>query len=171
MTFEQCIQRVGIIEGGYSTDRKDRGNWSTGIVGKGVFLGTNHGISGMSYPKLNIKELTKEDAKEIFYRDFWMKYQIGEMNAKIRLFTLDSCINHGGPMGIKLLQRTIGISADGIVGPQTIGKSYQADPWKFAEVRSDYYSEIIQNGVNDENDIKQIKGWLRRNLTILRFSI
>lgn len=170
-TFEQCIELIGVHEGGYSSDRSDRGNWSSGKVGVGVFLGSKFGISGMSYPTLDIKNLTWDQAKAIYKRDFWDKYRIGDLAPSVRLFTFDSCINHGPSAGIKILQRSIGVKADGVVGRETVGQSHKATPWKFAESRSDYYSEIIQNGFNDENDIKQIKGWLRRNLRILQQSI
>lgn len=167
MTFDQVIDIIGIAEGTYSTARNDRGNYTP----DGVFKGTKYGISALSYPNLDIKNLTWPQAKEIYKIDFWEKYLIGSVAPGIRLFLMDSIINHGPSGGIKLLQRAEGVKQDGKIGPVTISKSLTVTPWKFAQARSDYYVEITQNGANDENDRKQLKGWLRRNLHILEKSI
>lgn len=171
MTFEYCIEKVGLNEGGFSTDRSDRGNWSSGKVGVGEFKGSKYGISAMSYPHLDIKNLTWPQAKEIYLKDFWNKYRIGELAPWIRLYVLDSIINHGGSGGIKLLQRVCSLKQDGIVGSATIAASKRVSAWTFAEVRAKYYVEISQNGFNDENDRKQLGGWVVRNIHVLRDSI
>jgi hypothetical protein len=46
-------------EGGYVNDPHDAGGE------------TNMGISKRSYPDVDIRHLTREDAEEIYYRDFW----------------------------------------------------------------------------------------------------
>jgi len=48
-------------EGGYVNDPHDAGGE------------TNMGISKRSYPDVDIRHLTREDAEEIYYRDFWMR--------------------------------------------------------------------------------------------------
>jgi lysozyme family protein len=171
MSFEEILKIVGIAEGGFSTDRSDRGNWSTGKVGVGVFKGSKFGISGMSYPNLDIQNLTWEQAQEIYLTDFWMKYKIHLVNPAIQLFLFDSIVNHGPSGGIKLLQAAAGVAQDGVIGDQTIRASMKVTPWDFARVRSDYFVTITQNGTNDDNDRRQLKGWLRRNLNILHESI
>lgn len=167
MNFDQAIEIVGIHEGAYSTDRNDRGNYTP----SGVFKGTKYGISALSYPHLDIKNLTWQQAKDIYYKDFWLQNNIHLINKDLRLFTLDSVINHGSAGGIKLLQSAAGVKQDGVVGPKTIQASQKVSAWDFARVRSDYYVTITQNGFNDENDRKQLKGWLRRNLAILKQSL
>lgn len=171
MTFEFCIEKIGISEGGFSEDKYDRGNWTSGKVGVGQLKGSKFGISAMTYPTLDIKSLTWEQGKEIYLSDFWKKYRIGEIHEPVRLFALDCVINHGGTGGIKLLQRACGIKQDGVVGSVTIAHSKRVSPWTFAEVRANYYVEITQNGFNDENDRKQLKGWINRVLHVLKYSI
>lgn len=53
-------------EGGYSSNRKDPGNWTGGKVGAGVLKGTKYGIAAHSYPNLDIKNLTLDDVKPIY---------------------------------------------------------------------------------------------------------
>jgi lysozyme family protein len=64
------VAAVFAVEGGFTTDKNDRGNWTSGVVGQGELKGTNHGISAMSYPNLDIKNLTQEQATEIYVRDY-----------------------------------------------------------------------------------------------------
>jgi lysozyme family protein len=164
MTFDQAIDIVGLAEGGFSTDRDDVGNYTP----SGVFKGTKYGISARSYPDLDIKNLSWQKAKEIYKIDFWERYLVGSVAPGIRLFLFDSIINHGPSAGVKLLQRAAGVRQDGKIGPVTISNSWNISPWKFAQVRSDYYVGIV---INRPVDIKQLKGWLRRNLHILERSI
>jgi len=57
-TFDNAVNFVLQWEGGYSNDPEDPGKE------------TNFGISKKSYPGLDIKNLTKEKAREIYYLDF-----------------------------------------------------------------------------------------------------
>jgi lysozyme family protein len=172
MTFDHALTHVGIMEGKFSMDAFDRGNWTEGKRGQGVLKGTKYGISAAAYPHLDIRKLTWEQARIIYLADYWEKYRLDEIAEQLRLPFFDALVNHGG-FAVKLLQRAVGADDDGAIGPITIGKTYLSGstPWKFALVRSDYYAEIVQNGINDANDIKQLKGWLRRNIKVLQETI
>ncbi len=55
-------------------------NWEGGYVDDPADPGgeTNFGISKRSYPDLDIKALTRDEAIAIYYRDFWQKYKLEE---------------------------------------------------------------------------------------------
>lgn len=55
MTFDKAFDRLIGHEAGYSNDRRDPGNWTGGIVGKGQLKGTKFGIAANTYPNLDIK--------------------------------------------------------------------------------------------------------------------
>ena len=65
--FEKAVEFVLRMEGGYVNDPKDPGGE------------TNFGIAKKSYPGVDIKNLTEEQAEEIYKRDYWEKYNIGEL--------------------------------------------------------------------------------------------
>jgi lysozyme family protein len=44
LTFEQAFDRLIGHEGEFTDDPKDRGNWTTGIIGKGICKGTKLGF-------------------------------------------------------------------------------------------------------------------------------
>ena len=59
MTFDEIIDNVLESEGGYVNDKNDAGGE------------TNLGISKRAYPDLDIKNLTREQAKQLYYQDYW----------------------------------------------------------------------------------------------------
>ncbi len=57
-------------EGGFSADRRDPGNWTGGKVDKGTLKGTKFGIAANSFPTLDIANLTKAQAVDIYRRKY-----------------------------------------------------------------------------------------------------
>ena len=57
--FEVAMKFIFKWEGGYVNDPDDPGGE------------TKFGISKRSYPEVDIKNLTKERAKELYFRDYW----------------------------------------------------------------------------------------------------
>lgn len=83
------------IEGGYQCDPKDRGNWTTGIIGQGELKGTNFGLSAMSYPKLNIKGLSRDQAIEIYRKDYWNAAGCDSLELHLAVSVFDAAVNSG----------------------------------------------------------------------------
>jgi hypothetical protein len=48
---------------GFSSERRDQGNWKSGVVGKGLLKGIKFGIVANTDPSLDIKNLTIEQAR------------------------------------------------------------------------------------------------------------
>ena len=117
--------RIGVeYAGGLVNDPKDPG---------GV---TKFGISQRSYPNLNIRELTPDDAKAIYQRDYWAPIQGEEFPAGLDLVLLDHAINAGPDRANRLRQGLITTPEDGIMGPVTLAviaghedQGHVADYW------------------------------------------
>ena len=108
MIFDTAFDRLMLNEGGYSNNRRDRGGE------------TSWGISKVSYPHLNIRTLTKQAAKEIYFTDFWIKGRMDQLNSSLAFQIFDAAVNHGIKRAHKLLQRSVGITEDGVIGPLTL---------------------------------------------------
>lgn len=119
MIYDVAFARVIGHEGKFQNDRNDRGNWTTGVIGSGELKGTNYGISAMSYPNEDIRNLTLERAKELYYRDFWLRVSGGDLHDALVYQLFDSAINHGIGNAIRILQRAVGVLDDGDMGPMT----------------------------------------------------
>ena len=90
---------------------------------------TRWGISARSYPYLDIRNLSLDDAKAIYRRDFWTPIQgdaIADQHCATKL--LDMAVNMGIGTAIKLAQQAVGVAEDGVVGPLTLAALNAADP-------------------------------------------
>lgn len=114
-------------EGGFTADRRDRGNWTTGKVGSGQLKGTKYGISAMSYPKEDIRNLTLARATEIYRRDFAAKVRFDELPSGVDHAVLDFAINSGPSRAAKYLQQVLGVAPDGAIGPVTLAAAAKSD--------------------------------------------
>lgn len=101
--FDTAFDRLMGHEGGYSNNPKDPGGE------------TNWGISKRSYPAVDIKNLTREQAAAIYLRDFWQP--LGDAPAAVKFQTFDFAVNSGIQTAIRKLQTAIGVADDGHWGP------------------------------------------------------
>lgn len=113
--FDTAFARLIRHEGALSLDRNDPGNWTGGRVGAGLLNGTKYGISAASYPHLDIKSLTLEQAKTLYRADFWDVIGAAHPAVKFQLF--DAAVNHGRGNAIRLLQKAVRVADDGVWGP------------------------------------------------------
>jgi len=158
MTFEECFSLLISNEGKLSVDRNDRGNWTSGAVGHGELKGSKYGISAMSYPTLDIANLTLEDVKKIYERDYWYKVDLDKLPSSISFDMFDISVNSGITTAIKLLQRTVGSTPDGILGQQTIQKTNSYGPLLSQHLNARrllYYTSLSSFDT-------QGKGWVNR---------
>lgn len=84
MSFDTAFDIVIGAEGGYSNDPLDPGGE------------TNFGISKRAYPSLDIKGLTLEQVKAIYFKDYWVPAGCGYI-AEDPMATLvfDCAVNQG----------------------------------------------------------------------------
>lgn len=114
--FDRCLSEVLQHEGGYVNDPHDPGGE------------TNMGISKRSYPKENIKAMTRARAAVIYRRDFWDAVAGDDLPAGLDLVAFDAAVNSGPSRGAKWLQTALGVAADGKIGPATIAAARKAHP-------------------------------------------
>jgi lysozyme family protein len=119
MNYDEAFARVIGHEGKFQDNYNDRGNWTSGQVGVGERKGTKYGISAMSYPNEDIKNLSLERAKEIYYEDFWKRVRGDLLPTAVAYQLFDAAINHGIGNAIRMLQRALDVADDGQFGPLT----------------------------------------------------
>jgi lysozyme family protein len=144
-------------EGGYSNDQNDAGGE------------TKFGISKRSYPNLDIKNLTLEQAKGLYFRDFWMKSKCENIeDESIATKFFDLAVHTGIPQAVKLIQRALraageSVVEDGIIGSITLKAINKADPTDLlAALKSESagYYRLIAN--LNPSQKRFIEGWLNR---------
>lgn len=123
MNFNDSFGLVINTEAGLTLDPKDSGNWTSGATGYGELKGSKYGISAASYPTLDIANITLDDAKVIYKRDFWDKLSLDKLPSDVSFDIFDCAVNSGISRSIKLLQKTIGSTPDGVMGQITIQRA------------------------------------------------
>lgn len=118
--FERAFAVVLGHEGGYTADPTDPGNWTGGAPGRGECRGTNWGISAASYPYLPIRALTREQACDVYRRDYWAKVRGDELPPAVALLVFDAAVNSGTSRSARWLQQALGVPDDGALGPRTL---------------------------------------------------
>lgn len=88
---------------------------------------TKYGISQAAYPGLDIASLTKADAIAIYKRDYWDKAQCEEIPYPLDIMLFDTAVNHGVTAAVKILQESLGITADGVIGQETRAAARKAN--------------------------------------------
>ena len=82
---------------------------------------TAWGLSKRTYPSLDMKGLTMNQAGEIYKRDFWDKLGCDSfVSEKLAFQVFDAAVHHGIFQSVKFLQRSVNVSSDGILGPDTM---------------------------------------------------
>ena len=115
MSFEDAFKLTIGFEGGYVNDVRDPGGE------------TKFGISKRSYPGVDIKSLTLEQAQAIYKRDYWDEASCERMPPKIAIAVFDAAVHHGPKTAIKLLQRALKVADDGEYGRITHGTLQSRD--------------------------------------------
>ncbi len=118
--FDTAFVDVVGIEGNYSTDQSDPGNWTGGHVGLGVFKGTKFGLSAAQFPDLDIPNVTVDQAKPIYLARYWQPLKCDELPAPLNRAVFEFGVNEGQPTAALMLQKALGVAQDGDLGPVTI---------------------------------------------------
>jgi lysozyme family protein len=137
MIFDDAIKVILRHEGGYVNDPDDLGGE------------TNFGITKRRYPDLDIKNLTKERAIELYRRDFWNRYGMDKFPESVRLAHFDMTVNAGPGNSTRVLQRAL----------------IQCGQNVYTIQRVVYYFKIV---VSRPKNAKFFYGWIRRTLEVMQ---
>lgn len=160
--FEQAFSRVIMIEGGYVNDPTDRGGE------------TNYGISKRAFPNVDIKNLTLEQAKDIYRKHYWDKMLADSFPQAIAEELFDTAVNMGVGAASKMLQRGLNLLnrngrnfpdlvVDGIIGKKTINAFLAVDNDILLKVLNGLqFMRYVEITERDPSQEKFFNGWMRR---------
>jgi|TARA_B100000287_G_scaffold297929_1_gene281091 lysozyme family protein len=160
-TFDEIIEVVLEHEGGYVDDPKDPGGE------------TNFGIAKRSHPDVDIKNLTKEGAKEIYKEVYWDGNKVESLPDDLWHIYFDMCVNQGKGRAVKILQQAANakganLKVDGGLGPKTIAAVEVAllgsnGLRRVRAYRVKYYADLVTRKPDLE---KFYFGWFNRALDV-----
>mgnify|MGYP000054720137 CR=1 FL=1 len=145
-SFETTFSRTIGHEGKFQANPKDRGNWTGGKEGVGELKGTKWGLAAMTYPHLDIANITLEQAKEIYFNDWWLKLKMDCWPNVMKYQIFDAAFNHGTGRANQFLQFAARVKDDGVIGPKTITAVNMTDHndlvLRFLAKRLRYFTEV-----------------------------
>jgi len=108
---------------------------------------TKWGIDQRSHPDLDIKNLTQEQATEIYYNEYWLKYGCNVMLEKLGEVYFNCCVNCGAGRAKKILAKS-------------------EDAEKFMDNQEAFYRGLVESKPAFS---KFLKGWLNRTSDLRKF--
>ena len=156
VNFDDIIEVVLHHEGGYVNDPDDPGGE------------TNFGVAKRSHPDVDIANLTKDGAKEIYKEHYWNKNKVESLSEELRHIYFDMCVNQGRGRAVKILQHAAnakgaGLKVDGGMGPMTIAAMDGVELDRVRAYRIKYYADLVTRKPDLE---KFYFGWFRRGLEV-----
>jgi len=130
-------------EGGYADNPADPG----GPTNYGITLATLRAYEGD--PNLtaeDVRRLTPAVAREIYRTAYWNRMRCGALPPGLDLEVFDFGVNSGPAECVKTLQKLVGVTQDGSVGPITLAAVRQFNVGdligRFAQARLAFYQSL-----------------------------
>lgn len=153
--FDRSLTAVLKHEGGYVNNPKDPG----GPTNLGVTLANFRRFVKPDGTIADLKALTIEQAAVVFRREYWDEVMASDLPDGIDLVVFDFAVNSGPSRAAKLLQRLVGVSQDGKIGPKTIKAASATSPTKLISDYSAARQEFLE-GLGTFSTFG--KGWTTR---------
>ena len=153
--FRDCLELVLKHEGGFVDHPKDPG----GMTNLGVTKKVWEEWVGHPVTEKDMRELTPEIVAPMYEMRYWRTSYCEKLPRGLDLLVFSMAVNAGAGRSVKLLQDSLGLVMDGIIGPITMARINEANVEtlidKFSETREDYYKGLKLFPVFG-------KGWLSR---------
>lgn len=135
------------IEGGYVDDPHDRG----GPTNYGVTQATLARWRGRPVTVEEVKALGRDEAEAIASANYWNKVQGDRLPPGLDVMVADCAYNSGPGTAVELLQRLLGVTVDGHVGPETLAACLRHEAAALVE---DYHHARLDH-------LEGLDGWKR----------
>jgi len=154
--FDKCLKMLLSHEGGFVNHPEDPG----GITNLGVTKKVYDEWTGRESTEQEMRDLTPEDVAPIYKKNYWDRVKGDSLPSGLDWACFDWAVNSGSGRPAKAVQRAVGATADGAIGPATLGLVMEKDP-KFIieyvhDVRQDFYKSLKTFETFG-------RGWTRRN--------
>ena len=154
--FDPAVAKTLIREGGARlTDNPDDHGGAT-----------KYGISQRAYPNVDIRNLTEDQAKAIYKRDYWDRVAGDAVKSQVVAENIfDTAVNMGVTTATKLVQMTLEVNVDGKFGPGTVKAVNAVDEKEFlAEFTLAKVARYAALCNRDRAQSRFLLGWINRAL-------
>lgn len=136
--FSPLFDRLMEHEGGYVNNPNDPGGETNWGVTKQV--AREYGYQG------EMRQLPKSTANQIAEKLYWKAIQGWQMDKSVAWQVVDAAYNHGNRNAVRMLQRAVGVSDDGVLGDITLSAVNGMDKndviLRFNAERLEFYTKL-----------------------------
>lgn len=111
-------------EGGYVNHPRDPG----GHTNKGITLATYRSTLKPNASVQDLKNISDADVAKIYKMNYWNVVRGDLLPSGVDYAVFDFAVNSGPSRAARYLQSILGVSTDGIIGPETIAAAKSAEP-------------------------------------------
>jgi lysozyme family protein len=154
--IDEIIRR----EGGFVNHVADRG----GATNYGITIGTLSAWRGKQVTVNDVRNLTLAEAKKIYEHQYIIQPNFHRIeNAFLREVVVDAGVHSGTRTSARWLQRAVGVTADGIIGPITLAAVNRADSRSVAAKCLAHRVRFLGNLITrDRSQAAFAAGWANR---------
>jgi len=131
---------------------------------------TKFGIDQRSHPKLDIRNLTLDDARQIYWDETWTANSADSLPPGVGEVVCRIGMNCGERLAVEWLQTLIGVKVDGSLGPKTIAAANAVDAKKLTSDLINRMETYYRNlAAGSSKRARYLKGWLNAAEDLRRF--
>lgn len=154
--FDKSLEMLLKHEGGYVNHPRDPG----GMTNLGVTKRVYEDWVGHSVDEAAMRALTVDDVAPIYRANYWDAVWGDHLPSGVDFSVFDWAVNSGPARSVKALQRIVGTTTDGAMGPITMRAVMNMEPEKIIDLmhgeRQRFYERLSTFDAFG-------RGWTRRN--------
>ena len=162
--FEECLPLILKHEGGYSDHPADKGGATNRGITQTVY---DEWRIGQGFSRQPVSGISAAEVGKIYFSRYWKLGKCDQLPIPLDYVHFDGCVNHGVKQAAKFLQRALGVTDDGAIGPKTLDAVRQDDVYGTIELvctsildqREQFYQTLTENKPHQK---VFLKGWLAR---------
>lgn len=156
MTFDQAFALLIDHEGGYVDHPDDPGGATR--------YGITEAVARAAGYRGDMRTLPLDFAAAIYRQQYWDAVRANELPAAARYVVFDAAVNSGVRQAVLWLQRAVGTTPDGVLGPRTLAAAQALDG---QQLRARLLGQRLQFMTSLPNWPSFSRGWARRIASLL----
>lgn len=107
----------------------------------------------------DMRALPVDLAKRIYLDSYWRPVRADDLPPGVRYIVFDGAVNSGPAQSALWLQRALGVTADGVIGPKTLAAAYAKDA---QQLKTAILAQRLRFMTSLTNWPAFSRGWARR---------
>jgi lysozyme family protein len=151
MNFDTAFALLLNHEGDFSDHAADPGGKTR--------LGITEAVARQAGYTGDMRALPVELAKRIYLDSYWRPVRADDLPPGVRYIVFDGAVNSGPAQSALWLQRALGVTADGVIGPRTLAAAYAKDA---QQLKTAILAQRLRFMTSLTNWPAFSRGWARR---------